>query len=57
MSRRQSNQTLDQILDEVYAEIPSHEVTEDDVDGMYRQYEEMMRREELSSLDLDFCQE
>jgi hypothetical protein len=53
MSKPKQRPTIDQILDEVYAEIPAYEVTEEDVDGQYRQYEDTLKEYE-SSLDPDF---
>lgn len=56
MSKRRDPVNLQDMLDEVYAEIPSWEITEGDVDSMYKQYEGLLKREEYSSLDLDFDQ-
>jgi hypothetical protein len=53
MNRPSLRKTVDQILDEVYTEMPANEVSEDDIDGMYKQYEATLKEYE-SSLDPDF---
>lgn len=50
------SQTLREILDEVYMEIPLDMMGEEDVDNMYKDYQAFLKEQELINLDHDFDQ-
>lgn len=41
-------------LDEIYRDIPVNELSEEDVNDLFRQFEEFLKNDEMSSLDLDY---
>lgn len=49
-----SNKDIEEILDEVYRGIPHYEPSEEEIEDQYRQYEAFLKKEEISSLDLDY---
>lgn len=49
-----SEREMRKALDEIYRDIPRFEPSEEEVEDQYRKYEDFLRQEEMSSLDLDF---
>jgi len=48
-----SKQEERRALEEIYLNIPIYQPSEDDMRGLYKQYESFMKEDEASQLDLD----